>query len=196
MICTSINSIDEQEIIFLLGKEWKEWHKQKVSARMLSKDLEEKLTKLEARNATNWEKSIKIIKHREDSCRIHRRVYQVLGRGTNSVISKKYIPVEMDGEVVGYRTITSELKELQKRVVESNHEHLNQAKPTPFKSGPGFELLHGAYRWTHMVEIIEGRSNFIHGREEVDNLVCNLRQYYNANKLQSEVALINKPITA
>ena len=102
----------------------------KVAQECPQKELEEKLSEIVSRNASNRSKAINIIKHREQSCRIPRRISQVLGRGTNRLLTKVEVPVDVDGEVVGWRIISNP-DEQQREAVERNHVHLNQAKPTP-----------------------------------------------------------------
>ena len=78
----------------------------KVDQECCQKELEEKLSEIESYNSNNRTKAVKIIKHREQSCRIPRRISQVLGRGTNRLLTKVEVPVDVDGEVVGWRIIS------------------------------------------------------------------------------------------
>ena len=117
-----------------------------------------------------------------------------MGRGNSGALTKVEVPLVVDRETVGWRTV-SEPVELQREVVERNRTNLNQAKSTPFRSGPGFELLHGKDRWKQVEDITEGRTEFKYGMKEVDYCVKNLQRCYDADILQQEVTLINNPIT-
>ena len=74
-------------------------------------------------------------------------------------LSKIEIPIEHNGEIVGWKTIC-ETKEVHEAIVARNIEHFDQASPTPFGSSEGYNYLHGPNRWTHMKEITEGKSGF------------------------------------
>lgn len=123
---------------------------------------------MESNNKEAREKSIKVIKHIEASRISHRKIAQALGWHTKGTLGKVELPVKHDGDIVGWRKI-SDLVELQERVVERNQNHLNQARPTLFGSGPPvFELLHSYQRLKHMEDISSGRRTSQYIVPEVD----------------------------
>ena len=148
---------------------------------------------MEANNEEAREKFIKAMKHCKAYRLIHMQIAQAQGQHTNRDLTKYEVPVEHEGQIVGWRTISNPTK-LQERVVERNQIHLTQVHPTTFGSGPIFRLLHGGkdgntWRRCCMEKVFSNKAC------QRYKLVKKLQRFYDTKTFQIEVETINKPIT-
>ena len=80
-------------------------------------------------------------------------------------------------------------------VIQRNINHLQQASPTPFGHGKGYELLHGPERHITADKILNGTLEWKYPMEEVNEWVDQLQRAYKEDELQQEVDNINRPIS-
>ena len=105
------------------------------------------------------------------------------------------IPVyDDDGNIQGWESVTAD-KELHQVVADRNKRHLNQAKPTPFRHGEGYDLLHGENRCQVTEDILAGELQWKHPMKEVNEWVDQLKTAYDADTHKDKAAEIDKPIT-
>ena len=124
------------------------------------------------------EKVIRQIKIREKSKRQFRRIRKTLNRLKSGGLAGVDVPVlDKIGEIRGWRSIT-EPGELHTVVAEQNRQHLNQASPTPFGHGPGYDLLHGDDRHATSAKVLRGELEWQHPVEDVNNFTDNLAIAY------------------
>ena len=144
------------------------------------KKQEEFLAKLAKETAgdKDQEKVIRQIKLREKSKRQFHRIRNTLNRLKSGGLAGMDVPVLNEtGEIRGWRPIT-EPGELHDTVAERNRQHLNQASPTPFGHGPGYDLLHGDDRHTTAEKVLQGELEWHHPMEDVNNFIGNLAIAY------------------
>ena len=95
-------------------------------------------------------------------------------------MSKIEVLIERDGDIVGWKTIC-EAQEVHEAIVAWSIEHFDQASPTTFGNGDGYDHLHGTKN-----KITNGTSSF-QGESEELNKWENLKWKYDPVKLRNEV---------
>ena len=62
---------------------------------------------------------------------------------------------DLDGRVTGWDVLCTKAL-IHDRIVNINHEHMDQANLTPFGNGPGYNAIHGSARKEVMEDIHNG----------------------------------------
>ena len=145
--------------------------------------------------SADQEKALNQIRHRERArWRFHciRATLHRLHAGGLALVDVTIL--HDDGTIGGWESITDP-KRLHDMVIERNINHLQQASPTPFGHGKGYDLLHGPERHTTAEKILNGTLEWKYPMEEVNKWVEQLQRAYKEDKLQQEVDNINCPIS-